>query len=138
VTDRLLSRTGLVAAWVLLVAVQLPIREVMPPDEPRYAEQAESMKTSGDWIVPRDGDEVLVEKPPALFWSVTLASLPFDRVTETTARVPSAIAALVVLLLTARVGAGCGARTPSDTAARSSPSPASNSSRSPSGARATC
>jgi 4-amino-4-deoxy-L-arabinose transferase-like glycosyltransferase len=102
--ERLLSLAGLLLAWVFLVAVQLPIREVMPPDEPRYAVQAQTMKTTGDWVVPRDGDEILVEKPPLLFWSVGLASLPFDRVTETTARLPSALAALVVLLMTVRTG----------------------------------
>jgi len=103
-SERLFSRTGLIAAWALLVLVQLPIREVMPPDEPRFAHQAQSMRTSGEWIVPYIGDEKVVDKPPVLFWGVVLASLPFDRVTEATSRVPSAIAALIVLLLTARLG----------------------------------
>jgi 4-amino-4-deoxy-L-arabinose transferase-like glycosyltransferase len=102
--SRLLSRTGLIAAWILLVVVPLPVREVMPPDEPRFAHQAQSMKTSGDWIVPRIGDSNNVDKPPVLFWSVCLASLPLDRVTATTARIPSALGALAVLLLTARLG----------------------------------
>ena len=100
----LLSRTGLIVAWALLVVVPLPIREVMPPDESRFAHQAQSMKTSGDWVVPYIGDDKNVDKPPVLFWSVVIASLPFDRVNETTSRVPSAIGALVVLLLTARLG----------------------------------
>ena len=103
-SKRLLSRTGLIAAWVLLVVVPLPIREVMSPDESRFAHQAQSMKTSGEWIVPYIGDDKNVDKPPVLFWSVVIASLPFDRVNETTSRVPSAIGALVVLLLTARLG----------------------------------
>jgi 4-amino-4-deoxy-L-arabinose transferase-like glycosyltransferase len=103
-TDRLFSRTGLIAAWVVLVVVQLPIREVIPPDEPRFAHQAQLMRQSGEWIVPQIGDAPNVDKPPVLFWSVAIASLPFDRVTETASRVPSAIGALVVLLLTARLG----------------------------------
>jgi 4-amino-4-deoxy-L-arabinose transferase-like glycosyltransferase len=100
----LFSRTGLIVAWALLVVVPLPIREVMSPDESRFAHQAQSMKTSGDWIVPYIGDDKNVDKPPVLFWSVVIASLPFDRVNETTSRVPSALGALVVLLLTARLG----------------------------------
>jgi 4-amino-4-deoxy-L-arabinose transferase-like glycosyltransferase len=100
----LFSRTGLILAWALLVVVPLPIREVMAPDESRFAHQAQSMKTSGEWIVPYIGDDKNVDKPPVLFWSVVLASLPFDRVNEATSRVPSALAALVVLLLTARLG----------------------------------
>ncbi len=103
-TERLFSRTGLIAAWALLVLVPLPIRDVMPPDEPRFAHQSQSMKASGEWIVPYIGDAKNVDKPPVLFWSVALASLPFDRVTAATSRVPSALAALVVLLLTARMG----------------------------------
>jgi 4-amino-4-deoxy-L-arabinose transferase-like glycosyltransferase len=102
--DRLFSRTGLVAAWVLLVVVPLPIREVMPPDESRFAHQAQSMKESGEWVVPYIGDHMNVDKPPVLFWSVVAASSPFGRVTDTTSRVPSAVASLVVLLLTARLG----------------------------------
>lgn len=100
----LLSRTGLIVAWALLVVVPLPIREVMSPDESRFAHQAQSMKSSGEWVVPYIGDDKNVDKPPVLFWSVVIASLPFDRVNEATSRVPSAIAALVVLLLTARLG----------------------------------
>jgi 4-amino-4-deoxy-L-arabinose transferase-like glycosyltransferase len=102
--ERLFSLTGLLLAWFTLVLAQLPIREVTPPDEPRFAHQAESMKSSGDWVVPRIGDDRNVEKPPLLFWSIVIASLPFDRVTETTARIPSAIASLIVLLLTVRLG----------------------------------
>jgi 4-amino-4-deoxy-L-arabinose transferase-like glycosyltransferase len=102
--ERLFSRNGLIAAWVLLVLVQLPIRDVMPPDESRFAQQAQSMKMSGEWIVPHIGDVENVEKPPVLFWAVVIASLPFDRVTETTSRVPSAIGALIVLLLAVRLG----------------------------------
>ena len=100
----LYSRTGLIVLWALLVVVPLPIREVMSPDESRFAHQAQSMKSSGEWVVPYIGDDRNVDKPPVLFWSVVIASLPFDRVNEATSRVPSAIGALIVLLLTARLG----------------------------------
>lgn len=103
-TDRLFSRTGLVLAWLVLVVIQLPIREVMPPDEPRFANQAQSMRSTGEWIVPYISIDVNVDKPPMLFWGTALASLPFDRVSPAASRVPSAIASLVVLLLTVRLG----------------------------------
>lgn len=102
--ERLFSRNGLLLAWLLLTVVQLPIREVMPPDEPRFANQAQSMRTTGEWIVPYISIDVNVDKPPMLFWGAATASLPFARVTATAARVPSAIAALVVLFLTVRLG----------------------------------
>ena len=104
ISYRLFSRAGLIIAWLLLVVLPLPIREVMPPDESRFAHQAQSMKSSGEWVVPYIGDDKNVDKPPVLFWSVVIASLPFDRVLDTTSRVPSAIGSLVVLLLTARLG----------------------------------
>jgi 4-amino-4-deoxy-L-arabinose transferase-like glycosyltransferase len=104
IPERMFSRTGMFVAWALLVVALLPVREVMPPDEPRFAHQAQSMKSSGDWIVPHIGDAKNVDKPPVLFWSVALASLALDRVTATTSRVPSALASLIVLLLVARMG----------------------------------
>ncbi len=93
-----------VAAWLVLVACLLPVREVIPPDEPRFAHQAQNMFDLDDWIVPRIGDVPYPDKPPILFWSIDLASLPFGRVHASTARVPSAIGALVILLLTIRLG----------------------------------
>jgi 4-amino-4-deoxy-L-arabinose transferase-like glycosyltransferase len=102
--DRLFSRWGLIFAWVVLVVVQLPIREVMPPDEPRFANQAQSMRSTGEWVVPYISIDVNVDKPPMLFWGAALASLPFARVTPTASRVPSAIASLIVLFLTVRLG----------------------------------
>ena len=104
IPERMFSRTGLFVAWALLVVALLPVREVTPPDEPRFAHQAQTMKSSGDWVVPHIGDAKNVDKPPVLFWSVAIASLPFDRVSATTSRVPSALASLIVLLLVARMG----------------------------------
>ena len=98
------SRLGLVLAWLALVAAPLPIREFMPPDEPRFAHQAQQMRDTGDWIVPRVAGTPLLNKPPLLFWGMNAAALPFGRITEVAARVPSALAALVVLLLGARLG----------------------------------
>jgi 4-amino-4-deoxy-L-arabinose transferase-like glycosyltransferase len=76
----------------------------MPPDEPRFTHQAQEMKEDGDWIVPKIGGIPSPDKPPVLFWAINLVSLPLPRVTELTARIPSALASLVVLLLTVRLG----------------------------------
>ena len=100
----LFSRNGLLIAWLVLVVVQLPIREVMPPDEPRFANQAQSMRSKGEWVVPYISVDINVDKPPMIFWGAAIASLPFDRVTPAASRIPSAIASLIVLLLTVRLG----------------------------------
>ncbi len=90
--------------WIAVVVIPLPVREVMPPDESRFTHQAENMKESGDLGVPRIGDIPNSEKPPLLFWAINLFSLPLARVNEVTARLPSALAALGVLLLTLHLG----------------------------------
>ncbi|MBI2435767.1 MAG: phospholipid carrier-dependent glycosyltransferase [Candidatus Hydrogenedentes bacterium] len=71
-----------------------------PPDEPRYAEVAREMMQSGDYLVPRVNGRLYQEKPPLMFWLVSLASLPTGDVTETTARIPAVLSALGVVLLT--------------------------------------
>lgn len=106
------SRARLIvfALWAVLVAAPLSVREVMPPDEPRFTQVASEMRDGlladgpGRLVVPTLGGRVYGDKPPVLFWSILAASLPAGRVTETTARIPSALASLAVLLLTLRLG----------------------------------
>jgi 4-amino-4-deoxy-L-arabinose transferase-like glycosyltransferase len=93
-----------VVLWLPLVLAVIPVREVMPPDESRFAHQAQVMKETGDWIVPKIGDVPIADKPPLLFWAIDVVSLPAAHVKEWTARVPSALASLVVLLLVVRMG----------------------------------
>jgi 4-amino-4-deoxy-L-arabinose transferase-like glycosyltransferase len=94
----------LLVLWAALVPSLLRVREVMPPDEPRFTEQAQEMKEDRDLIVPKIGGITSPDKPPGLFWAINLASLLLPRVTELTARIPSALASLVVVLLTLRLG----------------------------------
>ncbi|MFL5245801.1 MAG: ArnT family glycosyltransferase [Gemmataceae bacterium] len=54
---------------------------------------------SGDWIVPRLYGEPILTKPPGMYIAIGLASLPFGEVSEVTARLPSAIAASLTVLL---------------------------------------
>lgn len=102
--ERPLAFRILVGLWVVLVVLLLPVREVIPPDEPRFTQQAQEMRDAGDPFVPTIGGLPNADKPPMLFWAIQAASLPLSRIHEGTARIPSAIAALVVLLLTARLG----------------------------------
>lgn len=54
---------------------------------------------SGDWITPRLYGEPLLTKPPIAYAAIALASWPFGGVTEWTARLPSAIAASLVVFM---------------------------------------
>lgn len=62
---------------------------------------------SGNWIVPKLYGEPLLTKPPGMYAAIALASWPFGRVSAATARLPSAVAATISLLLFYAVFARC-------------------------------
>ena len=55
----------------------------------------------GHWLYPVLHGEPFLTKPPGHYAAIGLASLPFGRVTEVTARLPSAVAATVAVVLMA-------------------------------------
>jgi 4-amino-4-deoxy-L-arabinose transferase-like glycosyltransferase len=59
---------------------------------------AESLR-SGNWIVPTLYGEPLLTKPPGHYAAIALCSLPAGRVTEWSARLPSALAGCAVVCL---------------------------------------
>jgi 4-amino-4-deoxy-L-arabinose transferase-like glycosyltransferase len=67
------------------------------PDEPRYAWIARDMAESGDFITPRLYGKPWFEKPPLYYWSAAVSFKLFG-VSETSARLPSAIFALLATL----------------------------------------
>ena len=67
------------------------------PDEPRYASIARDMADSGDWITPRLYGQPWFEKPPLYYWSAALSFRLFG-VSEVSARLPSAVFALLATL----------------------------------------
>jgi 4-amino-4-deoxy-L-arabinose transferase-like glycosyltransferase len=101
------SRTAAIAriGWMLLILVTLYVcyfRNLsaigfVGPDEPRYAWVAREMAESGDWVTPRLYGKPWFEKPPLLYWGAALCFKLFG-VSEATARLPSAISALLATL----------------------------------------
>ncbi|HXM90668.1 MAG TPA: phospholipid carrier-dependent glycosyltransferase, partial [Candidatus Dormibacteraeota bacterium] len=67
------------------------------PDEPRYAWIARDMAESGDWVTPRLYGEPWFEKPVLYYWSAALCFKLFG-VNEASARLPSAVSALLATL----------------------------------------
>lgn len=92
------------AALALLAAVLFFANtwgyDLWPADEPRFGQVAREMMESGNYLAPSINGQPYKEKPPLLFWAITLASKPFGDVTEFSARVPSGIAGTVMVLLT--------------------------------------
>lgn len=66
--------------------------------EPREAVVALSMLQSGDWVSPINNGVDIAYKPPFFHWCVALCSLFTGCVTEFTARFPSAIATIAMVL----------------------------------------
>lgn len=89
-------------AWLLLIIAtlyicyfhNLGVMGLIGPDEPRYAWIARAMVESGDWVTPRLYGEPWFEKPVLYYWGAALSFKLFG-VSETTARLPSAVAALL-------------------------------------------
>ncbi|MCH5220364.1 MAG: glycosyltransferase family 39 protein [Muribaculaceae bacterium] len=73
--------------------------------EPREAVVAVSMLDSGNWILPVSYGDDIPYKPPFLAWLIALFSLLFNggHVNEFVSRLPSALAAIVLLVMTYRV-----------------------------------
>lgn len=71
-----------------------------PADEPRFAEVAREMRLTGDYLVPRVNGEVYLEKPPLLFWVMSLFSFGTGGVNEFSGRLPSVLSGILVILLT--------------------------------------
>ncbi|MCP4639262.1 MAG: glycosyltransferase family 39 protein [bacterium] len=85
---------------LVFLSLNLGGYDLWAPDEPRFGEVAREMLQSGDWLVPRVNDAPYLEKPPLFFWLIAGVSAPFGDVTETTARIPSVLAAVVTVLAT--------------------------------------
>ncbi|TET38889.1 MAG: glycosyltransferase family 39 protein [Planctomycetota bacterium] len=95
-------RSLIPAALLLLVFTciiylsALGSRDIWAPEEGYYALEAKEMLQRGDWLVPHVNGMPRLQKPVLYHWFVLL----FGRVTETTARIPSAIAAILTVLVT--------------------------------------
>lgn len=90
----------LLAVPVLFTAQGLPL---LDPDEGLYAGIAQSMVTTGDWMLPHFNGLPYLEKPPLYFWAAAL-TLRFDPSSEVAVRIWSALAALGTVLLAWRMG----------------------------------
>ena len=98
-------------AAALIAALTLPQflfglgeRQIWIPLEARYALVSREMLDTHQWILPHLGGEVYADKPPLLFWSIAFFASLGSGVTEWTARLPTALAAVGVCLVTWRTG----------------------------------
>lgn len=105
--DSRTTRAALIV-WGLLICAtlyvsyfsHLGVLGFMGPDEPRYVWMAREMMESHDWTTPRLYGRPWFEKPPLLYWGAGLAFKWFG-VSESAARLPSAISALLATIAVA-------------------------------------
>lgn len=102
--------TGRAAHYALLAAVAaclylpaLGAPSLWDIDEGHNAECAREMLESGNWTVPTFNYQLRVDKPALLYW-LQIAAYQLWGVGELAARLPSALAALLTVLLTYELG----------------------------------
>lgn len=73
--------------------------------EPREATVVWEIYTTGEWILPLRNGQIIPSKPPLFHWLGAVLSLAWGGVSELTVRLPSALLAILGVLLTYTAGA---------------------------------
>jgi 4-amino-4-deoxy-L-arabinose transferase-like glycosyltransferase len=92
----------LIAASVYLGSVVSP-PSLMDDVDGVQAQIARTMLTGGDWVTPRIDGVVYIEKPPLIYWMIAGSYKVFG-VSDWAARLPVALSAIALALLTAAFG----------------------------------
>ncbi len=105
------DRVWLLTTFLVAVLLCLPAlgRPFYSRGEPREALVAQGMLSTGDYVSPPAYDQTVPSKPPFMHWGIAVASRIAGAVSETTSRLPSAVASVVfvvgfALFLRRRVG----------------------------------
>lgn len=104
ITDSGWFRTaGLICFCLILFCFCLGSHRALTAHEALLAGTAKQMVVSGDWLVPRIGDQTWLEKPPLPQWLAASTAVLCGDFNEWTMRLPFAIAGVIVVLLTVRI-----------------------------------
>src|SRR5947199_8689258 len=76
---------------------------LLDPDEPVYGQIAREMVQTGNWLTPHLAGRPWFDKPPLFYWGEA-ASMTLLGPTELAARLPSALAAVLLALLVLLLG----------------------------------
>src|ERR1700722_7421 len=92
----------IVACAIYLAAVVSP-PSLMDDVDAVHAQIARTMLQTGDWVTPRLDGVVDFEKPPLIYWAIAVSYKIFG-VHDWAARIPTALSAISLCLLTAAFG----------------------------------
>ena len=93
--------TALYFAFALYLISDIPL---LDPDEPRYAAAGRTMSDGGSLIIPEFNGKPRINKPPLFYWFVALSDQFFGEASELSARMPSIVMGLIMLLSTVYLG----------------------------------
>ena len=105
------ERLHFLCIWLCLGLVPLFLRPLWEPDEARYAEIPREMLASGNWLTPRLNGVLYFEKPPLQYWLSGLSMKLFG-LHAAAARLPLALATLILLWCAWRLARRLGASQP--------------------------
>jgi 4-amino-4-deoxy-L-arabinose transferase-like glycosyltransferase len=88
------------AVAALLFLPWLGARDLWNPNEPIYGQAVREMASAADWLVPTVRGQVFAEKPILYYWIALAASSVTGAVDETSLRLPSVLAALLLVAMT--------------------------------------
>ena len=100
--------TLLIILAAILFFFNLGSTSLWDPDEPRQAIMAREMMDRGDYIRPYLNGEPYLEKPPFYPWMIIVAAKATGTVNEFASRAPSALAALLLVVVTFLLGCRLG------------------------------
>src|SRR5438128_221270 len=86
---------GAAVGLFLLYFFRLGGTPLLDPDEPVYGQIAREMAHSGQWLTPHLGGRPWFDKPPLFYWA-SAAAMAVLGPTELAARLPSALAAVLL------------------------------------------
>jgi 4-amino-4-deoxy-L-arabinose transferase-like glycosyltransferase len=95
----LLEIAVLVLLGLALFGWRLGSHDLWPTDEPRFGLVAKEMRARGDFVVLSLNDHLYTEKPPLFFWEINGFAALLGGVDEWAARLPSALAGVLCLLV---------------------------------------
>ena len=84
---------------MLLTLPWITMGEFYVKGEPREATVATYILNTGNWVLPADYADEVAYKPPFMHWFIAAFSLPAGHVTETTARLPSALGLIGITMM---------------------------------------
>ena len=97
-TRRATDTLALLAFCGFLFFAGIQLLGLVGADEPRYAQVAREMLARHDWVTPVLYGQPWLEKPPLYYWCAMLAYKATGGVSDTAARIPSAVLSCLLVI----------------------------------------